>query len=80
MEMKKLHMGTMSFGADSMDEIALQLAATFGQSEEQVHARKGSLATGIQLATRGRRDMAHRVHDVVLSLALCHNGSSSSTV
>ncbi|KAI0316941.1 aminophospholipid-transporting P-type ATPase [Amylostereum chailletii] len=65
MEMKKLHMGTMSFGADSMDEVALQLATTFGSTEEQ--------ATGAQLATRGRRDMSHRVHDVVLSLALCHN-------
>ncbi|KAJ7703301.1 aminophospholipid-transporting P-type ATPase [Mycena rosella] len=60
MEMKKLHMGTMSYGFDSMDEVAHQLAT-------------GSLATGAQLATRGRRDMSSRVRDVVLSLALCHN-------
>lgn len=37
------------------------------------HARTGSTVTGIQLATRGRRDMSSRVRDVVLSLALCHN-------
>jgi phospholipid-translocating ATPase len=30
MEMKKLHMGTMSYGADSMDEVAHQLAVAFG--------------------------------------------------
>jgi len=30
MELKKLHMGTMSFGADSMDEVAHQLASSFG--------------------------------------------------
>lgn len=91
MEMKKLHMGTMSFGYDSMDEVAHQLATSFGASAEQgtaysamraqLHAdtlvvallRRGASSTGAQLATRGRRDMSSRVHDVVLSLALCHN-------
>lgn len=34
MEMKKLHMGTMSFGYDSMDEVAHQLALAFGASGE----------------------------------------------
>ncbi|KAI0056859.1 phospholipid-translocating P-type ATPase [Artomyces pyxidatus] len=73
MEMKKLHMGTMSFGFDAMDEVAHQLATAFGTSGEHTHARLGSTATGAQLATRGRRDMSSRVRDVVLSLALCHN-------
>lgn len=35
MELKKLHMGTMSYGADSMDEVAHQLALSFGLSSEQ---------------------------------------------
>ncbi|KAI6041769.1 hypothetical protein EDC04DRAFT_2665360 [Pisolithus marmoratus] len=69
MEMKKLHMGTMSYGFDSMDEVAHQLATAFGAE----HARQPSIATGAQLATRGRRDMSSRLRDVVLSLALCHN-------
>lgn len=73
MEMKKLHMGTVSYGFDSMDEVAHQLAMAFGTSAEQAHMRRGSTTTGAQLATRGRRDMSSRVHDVVLSLALCHN-------
>lgn len=91
--MKKLHMGTMSYGFDSMDEVAHQLAVAFGASGEEglpvlhsnvermltalliAHRRQGSLSTGIQLATRGRRDMSSRVRDVVLSLALCHNVS-----
>jgi hypothetical protein len=34
MEMKKLHMGTMSYGFDSMDEVAHQLAIAFGVTEE----------------------------------------------
>lgn len=33
--MKKLHMGTMSYGFDSMDEVAHQLAVAFGLSAEQ---------------------------------------------
>lgn len=28
--MRKLHMGTMSYGADSMDEVAHQLELAFG--------------------------------------------------
>ncbi|KAJ2919629.1 hypothetical protein MD484_g852, partial [Candolleomyces efflorescens] len=71
MEMRKLHMGTMSYGADAMDEVAHQLALAFGA--EQSHHRQGSTSTGAQLASRGRRDMSSRVRDVVLSLALCHN-------
>ena len=35
MELKKLHMGTMSYGSDSMDEVAHQLALAFGLSAEQ---------------------------------------------
>lgn len=35
MEMKKLHMGTMSYGFDSMDEVAHQLAVAFGGTIDQ---------------------------------------------
>ncbi|KIM57827.1 hypothetical protein SCLCIDRAFT_129566 [Scleroderma citrinum Foug A] len=85
MEMKKLHMGTMSYGFDSMDEVAHHLATAFGAEHgkhpvsrvRRVNAplvgRQPSIATGAQLATRGRRDMSSRLRDVVLSLALCHN-------
>ncbi|CED82734.1 aminophospholipid-transporting p-type atpase [Phaffia rhodozyma] len=70
MEMKKLHLGTMSYGYDSMNEVAHQLAISFGGT----HARHGSgLVTGAVLASRGRRDMASKVNDAVLALAVCHN-------
>ncbi|RXW18096.1 hypothetical protein EST38_g7764 [Candolleomyces aberdarensis] len=73
MEMRKLHMGTMSYGADAMDEVAHQLAVAFGAEQGSGHHKQPSMSTGAQLATRGRRDMSSRVRDVVLSLALCHN-------
>lgn len=34
MDMKKLHMGTMSYGFDSMDEVAHQLAMAYGNPPE----------------------------------------------
>lgn len=33
MELKKLHMGTVVFGWDSMDEVAHQLASTFQEQD-----------------------------------------------
>ncbi|OBZ74307.1 putative phospholipid-transporting ATPase IIB [Grifola frondosa] len=80
MEMKKLHMGTVSYGHDSMDEVAHQLSLSYGMTTEQANDRTGPPVTGVQLASRGRRDMSSRVHDIVLSLALCHNASSPDEV
>jgi len=34
MELKKLHLGTMSYAVDSMDEVAMQLATALGSSAE----------------------------------------------
>ncbi|GAB1525352.1 Putative aminophospholipid-translocase [Rhizoctonia solani] len=75
MEMRKLHLGTISYGADAMDEVAHQLVVAFGSehSTGRTSKRQGSLVTGVQLASRGRRDISSRVRDVVLALALCHN-------
>ncbi|GAA5907740.1 hypothetical protein JCM6882_008960 [Rhodosporidiobolus microsporus] len=73
MELKKLHLGTMSYGVDSMDEVVHQLATALGE-EKSVPAP--TLTTGVALAsaaTRGRRDMSSRVKDIVLGLGLCHN-------
>ena len=84
-------MGTVSYGFESMDEVAHQLHIAFGSVDmgqasvafpavltnntSTAQKRQMSLMTGAQLAIRGRRDMSLRVKDVVLSLALCHNVS-----
>ncbi|GAA6011603.1 hypothetical protein JCM10207_002676 [Rhodosporidiobolus poonsookiae] len=71
MELKKLHLGTMSYGVDSMDEVAHQLATALGE-EKSIPAP--NLTTGVALAqTRGRRDMSSRVKDIVVGLGVCHN-------
>ncbi|KAK7024311.1 putative aminophospholipid-translocase [Paramarasmius palmivorus] len=74
MEMRKLHMGTMSYGYDSMDEIKRQLGIAFGLGSNSHHKNQSvSMPGGAAPGGRGRRDMSSRVRDVVLSLALCHN-------
>nr|XP_031859862.1 uncharacterized protein CI109_004710 [Kwoniella shandongensis]KAA5526934.1 hypothetical protein CI109_004710 [Kwoniella shandongensis] len=69
MELKKLHMGTLVFGWDSMDEVAHLLVTALGEQESNGR-RQNSLPTS---NLRGRRDMSSRVRDAVIALATCHN-------
>ncbi|GAA5862675.1 hypothetical protein JCM3774_001882, partial [Rhodotorula dairenensis] len=71
MVMKKLHLGTLSYDVDSMDEVAHLVAVAMG---EEKHLPTSNLSTGATLATRGvSRYTSSRVRDVILALALCHN-------
>jgi len=76
MEMKKIHIGTVSYANDAMDEVAGYVKHGFVNS-----GAEGSLVTpsstftttsGVT-TTRTRREIGTRVRDVVLALALCHN-------
>ena len=88
MELKKLHMGTVVFGFDSMDEVSHLLALAFGDNDDGCELgswragrrdgeglMKASRRKNSQLAgpTRGRRDMSTRLHEAVMALATCHN-------
>ncbi|KAF9529869.1 aminophospholipid-transporting P-type ATPase [Crepidotus variabilis] len=83
MEMRKLHLGTMSYGVETMDEVGRMVLASFGPTEmvgtgsghghQRNASNAGQQTVGGQMAMRGRRDMSSRVRDAVLSLALCHN-------
>lgn len=81
MELRKLHMGTMSYGHDSMDEVGAQLnsaliAASSGQGSAGADTLSFPSQSGHMVMPRGRRDMSSRVKDVVFALALCHNASA----
>lgn len=74
MEMKKLHMGTMSYASDSMDEVVHQLNQALDPMPTQSNgARRQSSLTGALPVSRARRDIAARLKDAVLALATCHN-------
>ncbi|PNY27742.1 Phospholipid-transporting ATPase [Tolypocladium capitatum] len=81
MEMKKIHVGTVSYANEAMDEVAsyvkqgFYIQPTTDQSSQTMLITPSSTysATVNVGATRTRREIGSRVRDVVLALALCHN-------
>lgn len=82
MEMKKIHVGTVSYANDAMDEVTAYVRQGFHITD----ATSNSLITPSSAfspaapggATRTRREIGSRVRDVVLALALCHNVTPTS--
>jgi phospholipid-translocating ATPase len=81
MELKKIHVGTVSYANDAMDEVASYIRQGFSVTSLP-DGRQPSLVTpssafgvqaGLGTATRTRREIGGRVRDLVLALALCHN-------
>ncbi|KAI1847269.1 hypothetical protein JX266_006809 [Neoarthrinium moseri] len=76
MEMKKIHVGTVSYANDAMDEVLAYVKHGFaGAATEKTLVTPSSAysTTAGVTATRTRREIGSRVRDVVLALALCHN-------
>ncbi|RYO85313.1 hypothetical protein DL764_009196 [Monosporascus ibericus] len=76
MEMKKVHVGTVSYANEAMDEVASYVRHGFvGAANEKALVTPSSTynTTAGVTATRTRREIGSRVRDVVLALALCHN-------
>ena len=60
MELKKLHVGTVSYGIDSLEDVTRILGG------------EAKVSTPIS-NQRGRREISGRVKDAVFALAVCHN-------
>ncbi|KAG0262533.1 putative aminophospholipid-translocase [Actinomortierella ambigua] len=74
MELKKLHMGTMSYSVDTMDEISRHLETAYSQQSTGFHRARGiTTAPSAAGGGKARRDISSRVRDIVQALALCHN-------
>lgn len=75
MEMKKIHVGTVSYANDAMDEVTTYVRHGFAVSSDKqlVTPSSNYNTTSGVTATRTRREIGSRVRDVVLALALCHN-------
>jgi phospholipid-translocating ATPase len=61
MELKRLHLGTMAYGADSMDEVTRQLEIAYEQQEQT------------EFRVKRTRDISYRIKELVQALGLCHN-------
>lgn len=81
MEMKKIHIGTVSYANEAMDEVTSYVRQGFSIQPTVDPASRTMLITPSSTytntvnigATRTRREIGTRVRDVVLALALCHN-------
>ena len=80
MEMKKIHVGTVSYANEAMDEVASYIkqgfsvpASTDSTQPMLITPSSTFVASTTATATRTRREIGSRVRDVVLALAICHN-------
>lgn len=81
MEMKKIHVGTVSYANEAMDEVASYIKQGFSVPLSTDASQPSALMTpsstfitsSAGVASRSRREIGSRVRDVVLALALCHN-------
>ncbi|KXH39014.1 phospholipid-translocating P-type ATPase [Colletotrichum salicis] len=81
MEMKKIHVGTVSYANEAMDEVTSYVKQGFHiqpttdpSSHTMLITPSSTFANSSNVgATRTRREIGTRVRDVVLALALCHN-------
>ena len=82
MELKKIHVGTVSYANEAMDEVTSYIRQGFSTGASSDVMQASSLftpssayhisSTGAS-TTRTRREIGSRVRDLVLALALCHN-------
>lgn len=70
MELRKVHVGTVSYSGDAMEEVASHVRQAFsGQTLFNPSAATQMMSS----ATRTRREIGLRARDLVIALALCHN-------
>lgn len=73
MELKKIHVGTVSYANDAMDEVASFIRQSFAGSTLVTPSAVFGAQAGMGTAPRTRREIGSRVRDIILALALCHN-------
>lgn len=85
MELKKIHVGTVSYASEAMDEVMAYVRQAFSapassHNENPTLSVSSSNHTGpfMTSTTRTRRDISSRVRDIVLALAICHNVTPTS--
>jgi phospholipid-translocating ATPase len=82
MDLRKVHVGTVSYANEAMEEVCSYVKQGFGNASSADVNQPATLITPSSLlnassstgqGTRGRREIGSRVRDIVLALALCHN-------
>ncbi|NWS45286.1 ATP9B ATPase, partial [Probosciger aterrimus] len=73
---KRLHLGTVSYGTDTMDEIQSHIINSYSQVHSQNSANSTSSTPSRKpqsSAPKVRKSVSSRIHEAVKAIALCHN-------
>ncbi|XP_072323082.1 probable phospholipid-transporting ATPase IIB [Scyliorhinus torazame] len=79
MVFKRLHLGTVSYGTDTMDEIQSHIIGSYAQGNSSHSYSTGSSAgttpssKTATSAPKVRKSVHSRIHEAVKAIALCHN-------
>ncbi|XP_070276587.1 probable phospholipid-transporting ATPase IIB isoform X2 [Myotis yumanensis] len=76
MVFKRLHLGTVSYGTDTMDEIQSHIRSSYTQLHSQASGNNTSSTPPRKAQSSGpkvRKSVSSRVHEAVTAIALCHN-------
>ena len=73
MQLKKIHVGTVAYAGDAMEEVVTHVHQAFGQGSESEKSTVGASSN-----TKTRREIGVRVRDLVVALSLCHNVTPTS--
>ncbi|XP_016419164.1 probable phospholipid-transporting ATPase IIB [Sinocyclocheilus rhinocerous] len=77
MVFKRLHLGTVSYGMDTMDEIQSHIIQSYAQvSSVQSNGNSASSTPSCKSqpsAPKVRKSVSSRIHEAVKAIALCHN-------
>ncbi|KAM9384366.1 putative phospholipid-transporting ATPase IIB isoform 2-T2 [Pholidichthys leucotaenia] len=75
---KRLHLGTVCYGTDTMDEIQSHIIQSYAQPTSQPSSGGGGGGTTPSCKTQSsapkvRKSVSSRIHEAVKAIALCHN-------
>jgi len=74
MELKKIHVGTVSYANEAMDEVLTYVKQAFASLPAgTLFTPSTQFGASNASGTRSRREIGMRVRDLVLALAVCHN-------
>ncbi|KAM5304023.1 putative phospholipid-transporting ATPase IIB isoform 3-T3 [Glossophaga mutica] len=76
MVFKRLHLGTVSYGTDTMDEVQSHVRNAYAQLHSQAsgnHASSTPPRKAQPSGPRARKSVSSRIYEAVKAIALCHN-------
>lgn len=73
MQLKKIHVGTVSYAGEAMEEVNSYISSFFALQPHADGEEAAGRSNGFSTTVRARREIGNRVRDLVIALALCHN-------